>query len=264
MTTRAFLTAPSAPRHPPPHRASSGRYEVRFAHTDEELDQILRLRFRVFNLELHEGLEESAISGRDEDEFDRRFHHLLIAERTTGEVVGTYRMQTAEMAAGYGYYSAALFGVESLPESVLASAVEIGRACVARPHRNGRVLHLLWRGLASYLTWSRKTMLFGCCSLTTQDESLGARTHDHLVQAGRVHPQYRVDPREGHRCTGPGPHGILSYPAPHIPALFAAYLKIGAKALGPPAIDREFKTIDWLVLLDSAELPTLVHRSMFS
>jgi putative hemolysin len=35
-----------------------------------------------------------------------------------------------------------------------------------------------------------------------------------------------------------------------IPKLLRAYLSIGAKICGPPAIDREFKTIDFLTLLD--------------
>jgi putative hemolysin len=34
------------------------------------------------------------------------------------------------------------------------------------------------------------------------------------------------------------------------PKLLRAYLTIGAKICGPPAIDREFRTIDFLTLLD--------------
>ncbi len=260
MSSRGVLALPAAARAAAPKPFSAGRYEVRFARTADELDRILRLRYEVFNLELSEGLKGSALSGRDEDEFDQRFHHLLIAERESGDVVGTYRMQTAEMAAGLGYYSSGLFEVEGLPSSVLASAVEIGRACVARPHRNGRVLRLLWRGLASYLSWSRKTMLFGCCSLTSQDEALGAATHAYLQARSHVHPTLRVSPRPACGCR-PAPRSPLT--APHLPALFAAYLRMGARALGPPAIDREFRTIDWLVLLDTSELPGLVHRSLF-
>jgi putative hemolysin len=259
-STGEVPTLPARLPAAPPEVITSGRYEVRFARTDAELDRILRLRYEVFNLELNEGLAGSAASGRDEDAFDRRFHHLLIAERQSGAVVGTYRMQTAEMAAGHGYYSAGLFDVESLPRCVLEASIEIGRACVAREHRNGRVLHLLWRGLASYLTWNGKTTLFGCCSLTSQDETLGAAVHEYLDEHCHVHPGLRVNPWPAFGCRAvPG----APQPAPRIPALFRAYLELGARVLGPPAIDREFKTIDWLVLLDTAELPSLVHRSMF-
>ena len=37
---------------------------------------------------------------------------------------------------------------------------------------------------------------------------------------------------------------------PPPPKLLRAYLSVGAKICGPPAIDREFKTIDFLTILD--------------
>ena len=268
MTARGVLAFPATAGSVPALALTAGRYAVRFARTAEELDRILRLRYEVFNLELKEGLDGAHASGRDEDEFDRRFHHLLIEERRSGEIAGTYRMQTAEMAETGGYYSAGIFEVEALPGEVRRSAVEIGRACVARPHRNGRVLRLLWKGLASYLTWNGKTRLFGCCSLTSQDEALGLAVHRHLEKIGAVHPTLRVPPRPEHRCRFPIPDSRFpipgfSIPGSRIPALFQAYLDLGARALGPPAIDREFKTIDWLVLLDIHELAPITFRSFF-
>lgn len=259
--TRELATFPAAPTSMPAGSLQSGRYELRFARSEAELDGVLRLRYRVFNLELAEGLALSALNGRDEDEFDRRFHHLLITEGGTvgGEIVGTYRMQTGAMAERGGYYSSGLFALETLPRPVLASAVEIGRACVARPHRNGRVLHLLWRGLAQYLSWNRKHILFGCCSLTSQDEALGTATHRYLLEAGAVHREFRVDPQPGCACADEGGPGKST----RLPTLFRAYLDMGAKVLGPPAIDRAFGTIDWLVLLDVRALSSTTFRSFF-
>lgn len=49
----------------------------------------------------------------------------------------------------------------------------------------------------------------------------------------------------------------------HIPALFQSYLNLGAKVLGPPAIDRQFKTIDWLVMLDVREIDPMTYRHFF-
>lgn len=239
----------------------TSRYEVRFARSPDELDRLLRLRYEVFNLELKEGLEGAHANGKDEDDFDRRFHHLMILERSTDTVVGTYRMQTGDMASTNGFYSAGLFELSSLPEPIRTSSIEVGRACIAKSHRNGRVLHLLWRGLASYLTWNRKTRLFGCCSLTSQDQAMGAALHEQLEERGAVHPTLRVMPRPDHVCS-PLPGALHPYPV-RVPALFQAYLTLGARALGPPAIDREFKTIDWLVLLDVRELDGLTFRTFF-
>jgi putative hemolysin len=265
MTTLRAMAAsfPAAAWAVPNSTTSAGRYLLRFARTEEDLDRILRLRYEVFNLELKEGLDAAHADQRDEDDFDRRFHHLLIEERESRAIVGTYRMQTGEMAAEGGYYSAGLFQLDALPEAVRRQAIEIGRACVARPHRNGRVLNLLWRGLASYLSWNHKSVLFGCCSLTSQDQDFGVRVQRHLQQLGAEHPTLRVQPKPDTRCvsTDQAPPG--SYPTPKIPALFQAYLTLGAKTLGPPALDREFKTIDWLVLLDVAELPGVTYRAFF-
>jgi len=259
--SHAALDFPFTASGIPSGSIETGRYQVRFAANEAELDQLLRLRYEVFNLELSEGLQEAHISHRDEDGFDRQFHHLMILARETGAAVGTYRLQTGEMAAAAaGYYSAGLFEVESLSPEVRRSAIEIGRACVAKKHRNGRVLHLLWRGLASYLSWNGKSKLFGCCSLTTQDEALGQSVHRHLESTGAVHPSIRVLPRPAHACRL---GSTAALPDPHVPALFQAYLTLGAKVLGPPAIDRAFGTIDWLVLLDVEELAPSVFRSFF-
>ena len=40
-----------------------------------------------------------------------------------------------------------------------------------------------------------------------------------------------------------------------IPKLLRAYLSIGDQICGPPALDREFGTIDFLTLLDLANFP---------
>lgn len=254
------LAYPPSVERLPADRVEAGRYRLCFARTEGELERLLRLRYEVFNLELHEGLDQAHRTGRDEDEFDRQFHHLYIEERTGGAVVGTYRMQTGEMAAaGQGYYSAEEFDLSTLPSAVVDRAVEIGRACVAREHRNGRVLHLLWRGLALYLQRNRKTHLFGCCSLTSQDPALAVAVHRYLGAQGVVHPGYRVTPRPEATCSG----AEEPLPAPHVPALFQAYLNLGAKVLGPPAIDRRFKTIDWLVLLNVEELDQSSFRKFF-
>jgi putative hemolysin len=265
-TARAFLCPfPPAPWAVPTSTISAGRYLLRFARTETDLEPILQLRYRVFNQELQQGLDSAQATGRDEDPFDRHFHHLLIEERQTGEVVGTYRMQTAEMAADSGSYCAGLFQVDSLPDITRRRAVEIGRGCIARQHRSGRVLNLLWRGLADYLAWNRKSVVFGCCSLTSQDQSLGLTVHRHLEQIGAEHPTIHIEPRPDTSCGARGhlPATGPQAPPPKIPALFQACLTMGARILGPPAIDREFKTIDWLVLLDITELDQFTYQAFF-
>ncbi len=83
---------------------SENRYVARFARSADEIDRALRLRFEVFNLELGEGLDASFVTGRDEDKFDQACHHLIVIEKSSNEIVGTYRLLTlreAKSAAGF-------------------------------------------------------------------------------------------------------------------------------------------------------------------
>ena len=48
-----------------------------------------------------------------------------------------------------------------------------------------------------------------------------------------------------------------------LPALFAAYLRIGASIIGGPAIDRDFGTLDFLALLDTESLTRRGRRYLF-
>jgi putative hemolysin len=239
-------------------------YTVRFARSEQEIDAALRLRFEVFNLELNEGLEASFINERDEDEFDKTCHHLIVVENRSGKIVGTYRVRTMEMAqSAYGFYSAGEFAVEDLPYEVLAASLETGRACIAREHRNSRVLFLLWKGLAMYMTEKRKRYLFGCCSLPTQDCAAGMRAMRQLVADGFLHETLRVAPREDYICR---PEDFLSEDAGEkvkLPKLFETYLRIGARVCGEPVIDRQFKTIDFFVIVDVKNIPDKYFRMFF-
>lgn len=257
-------TYPVARQQLPKRMLRDGRYEVSFARNDEELDEALRLRFAVFNEELGEGLDTSFETGRDFDSFDPWCHHLVVHDRRAGSIVGTYRMQTTEMARRYqGFYTASLFDLAGLPESVVGRSVEVGRACVARSHRSKRVLFLLWKGLALYVAHNQARYLFGCCSLTTQDESEGWRAHDSLSRRGHMHPELEVAALAEHRLAARGVAEPPETDEIELPILFKTYLRFGSKVCGPPAIDREFKTIDYLVLMDIDGLSPSVHRMFF-
>ena len=59
-----FAAYPPAPESLPSGEVAEGNYAVRYARSVDEVDELLRLRFRVFNLELAEGLEHHLFLGR--------------------------------------------------------------------------------------------------------------------------------------------------------------------------------------------------------
>ena len=238
-----------------------GRLRIRIAENDRDVDAALRLRFRVFNVELGEGLASSWATGRDEDELDAQFHHLIVEDGPSRDVIGTYRIQTREMAeAGRGFYSADEFDLSTIPPAILDDAVELGRACIDKEHRNRQVLFLLWKGLAAYLAAHDKRYLFGCSSITSQNPAQGIAAYAELRRRGSLHPTLRVDPRPACVCEAVENGGATTVT---IPILFETYLRFGGTILGPPAIDRKFQTIDFLTWLDTATLDATVRRMFF-
>lgn len=256
---------PSAPEALPPQELVEGSYSVRFARSLEELDELLRLRFRVFNLELSEGLDESFRTGRDIDRFDAQCHHLIVVHRPSGRIIGTYRIQTTQMAeAADGFYTASEFDLSKLPRAILDEAVEVGRACIEREHRLKPVLFLLWKGLARYMEHNRRRWLLGPCSLTSQDPWDGKRAVDLLERRGKIRTDVWVGAQPGFECVWEGEDPEPEKSAMlELPPLFEIYLRYAGRVVGPPVIDREFKTIDFFVLFDVAELSDRARRLFF-
>ncbi len=253
---------PPSHKHLPLGQARSGRYILRFAQNEEDLLAVQRLRFEVFNLELHEGLESSYATARDEDEFDSSCHHLMVISAETQEVVGTYRLMTNEMAeARGGFYSETEFDFRHMPAHMVAQSVEVGRACVAREHRTGRVIHLLWRGLARYLSWNEKRYLFGCCSVPSTEEHVARNVKEHLSSVDAMHPEFylRTQP-----CMSikDAPFAMPEADI-ELPRLFATYLNLGAKVCGGPALDLSFHVTDFFVVLDIEDIDPRVRRTYF-
>jgi len=226
-----------------------GTYRLRFASATSDLLAALRLRFEVFNLELGEGLASAFQSGHDHDQFDEICDHLIVEHLPSHRIVGTYRLQTGKKAKqNAGYYSEHEFDFTPY-ERFREQVVELGRACIHRHHRSTEVLHLLWQGIARYVEHHGARYVIGCSSLTSQDPAEGSAVYDSLrdyvvAEDLRTVPQPAFFMRLTSPCTL----------ACRVPKLLRTYIAIGANICGPPAIDREFQTIDFLTLLDLHEL----------
>jgi len=249
----------TAVRKPLDQRREAQEYSVRLAEQPEERLQAFRLRFLVFNVELNEGLESAYETGYDTDEFDSVCDHLIVEHNPTGKIVATYRLQTGIAAAAHlGYYSQREFNFSPF-ESLRASLVEAGRAAILKEHRTFEVLNLLWKGIATYAVQHGGRYLVGCSSLTSQDPAEGVGLFRQL-EPFLVASELRTRPQPGFALTTafehPGKSGVKA------PRLLRAYLNLGAHICSEPALDREFKTIDFLTLLDLESMPA-VARSRF-
>ena len=227
-------------------------YRARLASSAADMRAAQALRFEVFNMELDEGLVQSYDTGLDADHFDAVCDHLVVEDAAQGTVLGTYRLQTGRRAAeGLGYYSEREFDFAPF-EAERGKIVELGRACIHREHRSFAVLNLLWKGIGAYAREHGARYLIGCSSLTTQDAAVGAAAYERL-QPNLAPAEWRTVPVARLACA----LDTLTVPAPRIPRLLSAYLALGAAICGPPAIDREFRTIDFLTWVD-VESPNIL------
>lgn len=227
-------------------------YTVKLAGNTQEFRAALRLRYEVFNVELRQGLQSSHSTGHDFDPFDAVVDHVIVSCAYTNRVVGTYRLQTGEMAArNLGYYSEREFDFSPY-ESVRSQVLELGRACIHQDHRNTQVLMLLWKAIVKYGMQRGCRYLIGCSSLTSQDGATGAAVYAKLKKF-QVQPELQTVPQPLFACNAnlSAAGGELA----NVPKLLRAYLTIGAQICGPPALDAEFKTIDFLTFLDLAQIP---------
>ena len=227
-----------------------GKYEVRLAESPAEREAACRLRFKVFNIELGEGLESSYRTGLDQDHFDLFCDHLIVEDSSRHEVVGTYRMQSGATAAEkLGYYSEQEFNFSPY-EGIRSEVLELGRASIDREHRTSEVLTLLWKGIAQYALCHKLRYLIGCSSLNSRDPGGGWSMYRQLE------PFLAPEPLR----TRPAPSYELPWPAADgpgevkVPKLLKTYIAVGARICGAPAWDRDFGTIDFLTLLDLAQL----------
>lgn len=236
-----------------------GRYASRIASSAAEIEAALNLRHRVFNVELGGQPDTDDI---EQDSFDLVCRHLIVIDQTSGEIVGTYRVNSYETAlAATGFYSFREFSIEDLPNDVLINGVEVGRACIAVEHRNTKVLYLLWKGLARYMQLMNKRYLFGCCSIFSRDPLVGERAFHQLAKAGHFHDRLRVEPRRNALYLGSVTE-IEREPV-ELPSLFNMYLRIGARVCGPPIIDEDFGTIDFFVVFDREAMTDKCRKTFF-
>jgi putative hemolysin len=240
---------------------SSPSFSVSLAQNVADLEECQRLRFLVFNRELGEGLAASERTGLDRDRFDWVCDHLMVRDISTGVLVGTYRMQTGYRAQGnLGYYSEQLFDFAPF-EPIRGEMLELGRACVHSDYRNTTALAMLWKGIASYAALCNARFMIGCSSISSQDENEGAALFEELREKYLAPVGLRTEPKAAWRCKPT--EGASREPLPEPPRLFRAYLDISARLCGPPAIDREFGTIDFLTLLDLQVIPQRLRTRFF-
>ena len=225
-------------------RSLPRRFSVRLARSWAEVEAAQRLRWRVFAEELGARLE-CPTPGVDWDYFDDHCDHLLAFESEGGRVIGTYRILPPERAAKLGGgYAEREFDLSPLADLRLYAA-ELGRSCVDPAWRGSAVLALMWSALFEYARERRISYLMGCASVSMMDGGVYASNLFDTLKHDMVESHLRVQPR-----TGLDVRRLATGEVARAPTLIRGYLRAGARICGEPAVDSDFNTADFLMLLD--------------
>ncbi len=245
-----------------PVLAELRNFRIKLAEDAAEIGAAQQLRYEVFKLE--QGRLAGCSASTDSDRYDSVCRHLIVIEKSSGRVVGTYRVLDAAGAVRVGgFYSEEEFAFRGL-DRIAAECLEVGRSCVAPEFRNGAVIGLLWSGLA-VLHRRRQILfryLFGSVSLEDSDPLRATALYEYFRAAsllsGRVEatacPGYELEPVSSSRAAGFLERNREELPGT-LPPLLKGYLNLGARLCGPPAFDRQFGTVDFPILLDFREIP---------
>jgi len=212
---------------------STSQFILKTAESPFELRQVLKLRHEIFYEELQHKHHETNL---DFDEFDAICDHLIIIDRKTRRIVGTYRMISSTFSDRF--YSQGEFdldGVLKLPGNKL----ELGRACIHAEFRTGAIINLLWKGIAEYMRKTSTEYLFGCASVHTVDAVIASRLLALLREKELALDEFDVEPTEAYQCKLPRVAADESMEK-EIPALIQSYILAGAKFYGEPALDVDF------------------------
>src|SRR5690625_1868959 len=165
---------------------SNDGLQLRLAATADELQAVQRLRYEIFTEELH-AVFPDAEQGLDSDHFDSWCEHFMVVDRHTDQVVGTYRLLTPENAiAAGGYSSEQEFDLGPL-QDIRPSLVEVGRSCIHANYRTGRVIMLLWPGIAALMRVGGYRYLLGGASVSRRDDGVPAAEVRRCAQQRRPH-----------------------------------------------------------------------------
>ena len=232
-------------------------YEVRLAHSQNDLEKVFQLRHQIF---YQEWLGETHPSGVDMDEYDQQADHLLIVDQNINEVVATYRILCSRWTKKF--YSQSEFDLSQFLKTP-GVYVELGRACVKPEYRSGLGIDLLWKGLAQYLLRVKADKVFGCASVMTDSTVLMEKLMNHLRQRDSWCDEYEIRPRKSYAHWPESP--VLSYPLPEldVPPLLRGYLLAGAKVYGLPAYDEAFACFDVFTKLEIKDINLSFLRRYF-
>jgi putative hemolysin len=233
-----------------PEPTTAGRYEVRFAQAQEEVQAAQALRYRVFYNEKHgRPTDEMIDAQRDIDQWDEAGFHVIVLNHTKeneSKVVGTLRLFFNEcLKPEQNFYTEETFNLDKL-HNFYGRSLELSRFCIDPNGRGGVILMLIWKYAMTFLQDNQIEVMFGCASFSGTDvnehKPILNYLYEHHLAPEHLRPQPKVKDFVDLQALYE-PNAEWQEAQKSIPTLLRGYLKLGAKISDAAIIDPAFNTV---------------------
>mgnify|MGYP001427777764 CR=1 FL=1 len=243
------------------NRIASRHFNIDFSNFSiRVIDDTHPLMEKVKLLRQKSFFEQSNDNEIDSDEFDQLCDHLVVVDRSISEnfVVGTYRLLLKpKYIKTQKFYSQSEFDISNLLHNQKSTLLEAGRSCVHKDYRDGRIIKLLWRGLATYIINNQVDLIFGCASFPSCNFKLFENQLSYLFHYHRPPFLFDTSPIDNLRAN----FNIIKKALLNseeefrkLPPLIKAYIRVGAWVGTGAIVDSKFNTTDVLIILNSKKI----------
>ena len=224
------------------------RFEVKFATTRQELDELYKLRYVDLVLEYN----PTAANVSDESCYDKYARHIIVKEVATGQICGYYRMITSEAAIhGKKFVCEEEFDIDTL-KAQGDKICEFSRAVIKKEFRGSSVLLLLWKFILNYMFENNYRYLVGDASFFGTDREAYKEELSYLINnyscdlSLNIISRDDLPPMQFIDTDNLNGKQILR----QLPPLIRGYIAAGAKVAPQPFTDFKFGSVDVFILLD--------------
>ena len=225
------------------------RFSVELATSGQLIEKAQSLRHKVF----------TGYEGKDKDSFDSYCTHIVVIDKETDAVVGTYRLLLDSVAQkNDGFYAETKFNLTNIKNNCRRESLEMGRSCVDEAYRKYPIINLMWGQIISFMEKYNIRYLFGCPRINpTTPQGVGEilnffKKHYFAPAQLRVSPLAKAKYDYDATTSSLSDREIMKL----IPSLLKGYLKFGAAICGDPAHNKEFDSIIFFMILDSTKINT--------
>lgn len=227
------------------HPSQPVALECRLATTIDDLLAIQDLRRIAFYADVEGELEDEAPNYRyEETRFDDHCDHLMLIDHNTGSVVATCRVLSGLRSLdGMDFSAAQEFDLEPFDHH-RRETTEFSLICLHPEYDPVALQQHLFRAMTAYARANNSRYLLGAVSLDTGEPKVGAAIFGSLTRQQVAPVEWQTAP-----CPAwASPLCSISDENASYPRVLQHHLSLGAKICAPPAIDRRFNTVSFLVL----------------